>query len=174
MFCLSNLSSVSKTLAQANLPQTNSSSSSSSPPLRSNDPNPKPPLGSSKSISLPRRKKRNPSPPPPRPTVIQIERIVGAGSFRDGQPGFVLDSDVRKSVFDLFLGKKFEGPVEKKMRETGEWLINNTEEDFRSSGKRILMFVFQWLLPVWAISLLIASGVIKLPFTTPFLDDLLM
>lgn len=44
------------------------------------------------------------------------------------------DLDVRKSVFDLFLGKAFEGPVEKKMRETGEWLINNTEKDFRSSG----------------------------------------
>lgn len=122
MFRLSSFSSVTKTVAQANLPE----SDSSAPTVRSNDP--KSPPVSTKTVALP-RKKRNRS--PPRPTVVQIERIVGAGSFRDGQPA---DPDVRKSVFDLFLGKKFEGPVEKKLRETGEWLINNTEQDFRSSG----------------------------------------
>ncbi|KAI9082179.1 hypothetical protein K1719_035919 [Acacia pycnantha] len=162
MFCLSNISAITKTVAQANLPE----SDSSSPPVRSNDP--KPPHLSAKTITLP-LKKRNRS--PPRPTVVQIERIVGAGSFRDGQPA---DPDVRKSVFDLFLGKKFEGPVEKKLRETGEWLVNNTEQDFRSSGKRILFFVLQWILPIWAMSLLIASGAVKLPFNSPFLDDLIM
>jgi hypothetical protein len=30
---------------------------------------------------------------------------------------------------------KFEGPVEKKLRETGEWLVTSTESKFRASGK---------------------------------------
>lgn len=80
MLCLSNIASINKTVAQANLPESDSASS----PVRRNDS--KPPLGSTKTIALP-RKRRNSS--PPRPTVVQIERIVGAGSFRDGQPGFV-------------------------------------------------------------------------------------
>lgn len=42
------------------------------------------------------------------------------------------------------------------------------------SGKKFLMFVFQWVIPIWTLSILVASGLIKLPFSTPFLDDLLM
>lgn len=42
------------------------------------------------------------------------------------------------------------------------------------AGKGILIFAFQWMMPIWAISLLIASGTIKLPFSSPFLDDLLL
>ncbi|PNY06157.1 chlororespiratory reduction 3 protein [Trifolium pratense] len=41
-------------------------------------------------------------------------------------------------------------------------------------GKGILVFAFQWMMPIWIISFLIASGTIKLPFSVPFLDDLLM
>ncbi|KDO64586.1 hypothetical protein CISIN_1g0304702mg, partial [Citrus sinensis] len=40
--------------------------------------------------------------------------------------------------------------------------------------KGILMVVFKWILPMWTLSLLVASGVIKLPFSMPFLDDLIM
>ena len=42
------------------------------------------------------------------------------------------------------------------------------------AGKNVLMFVFQWVIPIWTLSILVASGLIKLPFNTPFLDDLLM
>lgn len=44
------------------------------------------------------------------------------------------DSDVRKTIFDLFLGQAFEGPVEKKLRETGEWVAANSEARLRSAG----------------------------------------
>ncbi|KAJ7942936.1 Chlororespiratory reduction 3 [Quillaja saponaria] len=161
MFCLSKLS-ISKTIAQAPLPD-------DSPPTNSNSP--KLPTRRMKTTILPRKKLR---PRPQQPTVIQIERIIGAGSFRDGEPG---DSDQRKSVFDMSLlspSNPFEGPVEKKLRETGEWVTTNTENKFRSSGKRILMFVLQWVLPIWSLSLLVASGVVKLPFSTKLLDDLIM
>ncbi|XP_061357322.1 probable NAD(P)H dehydrogenase subunit CRR3, chloroplastic [Gastrolobium bilobum] len=168
MFCLSNLSISKPVVANAALPQksSHSSSSSSSPEKQTNAPKP-----TKKTItSLPRNKLRG-GPPPP--TVIQIERIVGAGSFRDGDPD-TGDTDVRKSVFDLFLGQALEGPVEKKMRKTGEWLSANAETRFRSNGKRIMMFMFQWMIPIWFIAFLVACGAIKLPFSSPFLDDLLM
>lgn len=103
---------------------------------------------------------------------------------------------------------KFEGPVEKQLRETGEWVTNQTERGFRSNGnpffffrfslwkwlwlrqkwkmkmtlmalqpnvvagKQILKFVFLWILPIWAFSLLVAVGAIKL--NIPILNDLIM
>ncbi|KAK3020034.1 hypothetical protein RJ639_003284 [Escallonia herrerae] len=87
------------------------------------------------------------------------------------------ESEEKKTLFDAILsnsiGKK-EGSAEKKLRETGEWLLDRTESSSRSSGKKILKAVFILILPVWILSFLIASGVIKLPFNTPFLDDLIM
>lgn len=34
--------------------------------------------------------------------------------------------------------------------------------------------MFLWVLPVWVLMLLVASGAVKLPFGVPFLDDLIM
>uniref|UniRef100_A0A2P2JRL3 Uncharacterized protein LOC105634088 n=1 Tax=Rhizophora mucronata TaxID=61149 RepID=A0A2P2JRL3_RHIMU len=69
-----------------------------------------------------------------------------------------------------------EESVEKKLvklQETGEWIANKTEKELYSSGKGILMFVFQWVLPAYIFFFLVACGVVKLPFSTPLLDDLL-
>ncbi|KAJ1425387.1 hypothetical protein SESBI_11100 [Sesbania bispinosa] len=124
MFCLAK-----PIVANATIPPNPDSSSSSQQQINTPNPNRKPPsLGATKPFPrnrLPRR--------PPQPSVIQIERVVGAGSFRDGEPQ-PRDSDIRKSVFDLFLGQAFEGPVEKKLRQTGEWLVGTAETRFRSSG----------------------------------------
>ncbi|XVE74677.1 hypothetical protein DITRI_Ditri12bG0036300 [Diplodiscus trichospermus] len=109
------------------------------------------------------------------PSIIQIERAIGAGSFRDADPSDL--EQRRKTVFDGLLpitSGKFEGAIEKKLRETGEWIGSSTEATFRSSGKRILLVVLQWILPIWTFSLLVASGAIKLPFSTPLIDDLIM
>ena len=43
----------------------------------------------------------------------------------------------RKTIFDGLLpitSGKFEGEIEKKLRETGEWIGRRTETTFRSSG----------------------------------------
>ncbi|KAK7308701.1 hypothetical protein VNO77_42326 [Canavalia gladiata] len=158
MFCLSNLSCMSKSIvAKATLPQNSDSEQSNAS---------KPPL--------PRINRKRLRYGPPRPNLMQMERVVGAGSFRDSDPPPLRNSNMRKTVMDLFLGQAMEGPVEKKMRETGEWLANNAEPRFRSSRKGILMFMFQWMLPIWALLLVIAYGAIKLPFSNPFLDDLLI
>ncbi|AES59915.1 hypothetical protein MtrunA17_Chr1g0160901 [Medicago truncatula] len=184
MFCLCNNLSINKPIVVTNatLPQNPDSSpppppSSSTSPKQTNLPqNKKPSLGSKNSTTPlpPNKLRRRPSPS----SLMQIERALGAGSFRDGEPDFKMknDSDVKKTTMDLFLGQVFEGTVQKKLRETGEWLGENGETRFRSTSSRrgILVFAFQWMMPIWAISFLIASGVIKLPFSVPFLDDLLL
>ncbi|KAK7273875.1 hypothetical protein RIF29_14939 [Crotalaria pallida] len=164
MICLSNISINKTIIASATLPQKSDPSS----PKQTNAPQPS--LSATKTVTTPssKNKLRN---GPMRPSVVEIERAVGAGSFRDAEPREV---DKKTSMIDWFLGQAVEGAVEKKLRTTGEWLANNPEKKVRSSGKSIVMFMFQWMLPIWAISLLVASGAIKLPFSSPFLDDLIM
>ncbi|BAT84688.1 NAD(P)H dehydrogenase subunit [Vigna angularis] len=153
MFCVC---SVSKpTVGSGNIPQISDSDSNSLPTKRFSSRN------------------RVPS-EPPKPSVMQMQRIVGAGSFRDTEPLPLPGSDMRKTVMDLFLGQAMEGRVQKKMRETGEWLDANAESKITSSRKGILLFMVQWMLPIWTILFLIAFGAIELPFGNPFLDDLLM
>ncbi len=141
-------------------------------------PPPSPPLPPSKRIdptNLPKTK--HPQPPQRRlqgPSVVQIERTIGAGIFRDRDPR---GSDESKTLFDLLLSNsigKTEGSVEKKLRKTGEWIIDRAERTSRSAGKQILMVTFLWILPTWTLLLLVASGILKLPFSIPFLDDLIM
>ncbi|KAL7163563.1 hypothetical protein ACSBR2_039634 [Camellia fascicularis] len=87
------------------------------------------------------------------------------------------NSEQGKTLFDSIFSNSVgesEGPVERKLRETGEWIIDRTERSSNSIGKNILMAVFQFVLPIWILSFLVASGIVKLPFSTPFLDDLIM
>ncbi|KAL2235108.1 UNVERIFIED_CONTAM: hypothetical protein Sindi_1243000 [Sesamum indicum] len=79
----------------------------------------------------------------------------------------MFDNMLRKSV------GKSEGSVEKKLRETGEWLIERTERTSRSAGKQILMGMFVWMIPVWIFAFTVASGMVQLPFDIPFLEDLI-
>ncbi|XP_039065770.1 probable NAD(P)H dehydrogenase subunit CRR3, chloroplastic [Hibiscus syriacus] len=139
-------------------------------------PSPQETQTNSKPKTARRRRQRLRQQKPNPPSIVQIERAIGAGSFRDADSS-ELEEDSRKTIFDGLLpvgGGKFEGEIEKKLRETGEWIGSTTEATFRSSGKTILLVVLQWILPIWTISLLVASGVIKLPFTTPLIDDLIM
>ncbi|XP_034682008.1 probable NAD(P)H dehydrogenase subunit CRR3, chloroplastic [Vitis riparia] len=134
-----------------------------------------PPLPQPKRIeptTLPKTKR--PQPPQRQPSVIQIERAIGAGIFRDRDPR---GSEQNKTLFDLLLSNsigKTEGSVEKKLRETGEWIIDRAEGTSRSAAKQILMVTFLWVLPTWTLLLLVASGVLKLPFSIPFLENLIM
>ncbi|KAK1380624.1 Chlororespiratory reduction 3 [Heracleum sosnowskyi] len=108
-----------------------------------------------------------------KPSVAEIERAIGAGVFRDRNLDG--DSEEGKTLFDTILSNsigKSEGSVEKKLRETGEWILDKTEgSSSRSAGKNILKTVFLLILPLWIISFLVAAGFVKLPFNTPFLDD---
>ncbi|CAL0318479.1 unnamed protein product [Lupinus luteus] len=167
MFCLSNISTNKTFVAHATLHQ-----KPDLPSQQTNVPQPQPSLNTTKNIKSPSFSKNKLSQRPPNPVVIQIERAVGAGSFRDTEPRDVVDK--KTSMVDWFLGQAVEGALEKNLRITGEWLANNSEKKVRSSGKGILMFMVQWMLPIWAISLLVACGAIKLPFNSSFLDDLIM
>nr|GMD05435.1 probable NAD(P)H dehydrogenase subunit CRR3, chloroplastic [Ipomoea batatas] len=67
-----------------------------------------------------------------------------------------------------------EWPVEKKLREVGEWLLAATETSPDTSSRNILKTVFLWILPMWVLAFLVAARIIQLPFSSPFLDDLLL
>ncbi|CAN1162489.1 Probable NAD(P)H dehydrogenase subunit CRR3, chloroplastic [Linum perenne] len=78
----------------------------------------------------------------------RVERAIGAGSYRDAEPS-ASDENTLGSVIaglwsesdDTIHVDQFEGPVEKKIRETGEWLAHNTETQFRISGAGVLVQV---------------------------------
>ncbi|KAM5566831.1 putative NAD(P)H dehydrogenase subunit CRR3, chloroplastic [Rosa sericea] len=176
MSSLSSCLSLTKNLAHASLPNNNNGSSSQTPPpsLHANNNTTKLPLRSRTTPPLPRKKQQPNSQRrrPKQPTVIEIERVIGAGRFRDADNSDVEEKKDAKFDMSMMNFSKFEGPVEKQLRETGEWVTNQTERGFRSNGKNILKFAFLWILPIWAFSLLVAVGAIKL--NIPFLDDLIM
>ncbi|XP_073223333.1 uncharacterized protein [Cicer arietinum] len=131
MFC--SFSMTKPIVANANLPQNpDSSSSSSSTPQQLNLPQNQKPSSLAPTNRLRRLR-------PPQPSITQLERAVGAGSFRDGEPELKMnkDSDIKKTVLDLFLGQAMEGAMQKKLRETGEWLGDNGETRLQSSSSSI-------------------------------------
>ncbi|KAL7132297.1 hypothetical protein ABFS83_12G063600 [Erythranthe nasuta] len=111
------------------------------------------------------------------PSVLEIERAIGAGIFRDRDNYGEEKEETKTSLFDNLLSNsvgKSEGSVEKQLRETGEWLVYQTENTTRSAGKQILVSMFVWVIPMWIFSFLVAIGVIPLPFDAPFLKDLFL
>ncbi|PON62748.1 hypothetical protein PanWU01x14_136600 [Parasponia andersonii] len=110
---------------------------------------------------------RRHAPNPRQPSVIEIERAIGAG--RD----FDEEEDAKFDISTLNFPGKFEMPLQKKIRESSEWVTDRTERAIRLSGKKILMITIMWILPIWTFSLLVASGFIKLPFSNQFLDHLI-
>ncbi|KAL8034992.1 hypothetical protein ABFX02_12G067800 [Erythranthe guttata] len=111
------------------------------------------------------------------PSVLEIERAIGAGVFRDRDNYGEEKEETKTSLFDNLLSNsvgKSEGSVEKQLRETGEWLVYQTENTTRSAGKQILVSMFVWVIPMWIFSFLVATGVIPLPFDAPFLKDLFL
>lgn len=131
---------------------------SSTPPL--------PKLRQTKQLQKPNKRKLS---------VLEIERAIGVGIFRDRDEDS--DFEENQTLFDkIFLKyiEKTEGSVEKRLRETGEWISERSEKRIRSATKPILMFVAQWIFPMWICAFLIASGIIRLPLDIPWLDDLLM
>nr|POF10210.1 putative nad(p)h dehydrogenase subunit crr3, chloroplastic [Quercus suber] len=80
------------------------------------------------------------------PSIEEIERAISAGRYRDIDAKELDELD--KSKFDwasMSFSGKFESPVEKKLRETGESLETWTQTRFRETGKKVLVFVFQWI-----------------------------
>ncbi|PIN22144.1 hypothetical protein CDL12_05151 [Handroanthus impetiginosus] len=105
--------------------------------------------------------------------TCKIERAIGAGIFRDRDVNS--EAEEKTSLFDNLLKNSVgrnEGSVEKKLRETGDWLNRQTQRTSRSAGKQILMSMFVWVLPIWVVAFLVAAGMIELPFITPFLEDI--
>ncbi|XP_031131474.1 probable NAD(P)H dehydrogenase subunit CRR3, chloroplastic [Ipomoea triloba] len=112
-------------------------------------------------LKHPKKKHKNPT----QPSIAEIERAIGAGVFRD--PAIYKRVESGSDIGG-------EWPVEKKLREVGEWLLAATETSPDTSSRNILKTVFLWILPMWVLAFLVAARIIQLPFTSPFLDDLLL
>ncbi|VVA14558.1 PREDICTED: probable NAD(P)H dehydrogenase subunit CRR3 [Prunus dulcis] len=147
MSSLSSCLSLTKNLVHASLSNNNNNNNGSLPPPPPLQANPtKPPLSSRNQTPtvLPRKKQKNqPQRKPRQPSVIEIERAIGGGRFRDADPRDL--EEQKNAKFDMSMmnfPSKFEGPVEKKLRETGEWITNKTERGFRLSGNHFLFSLF--------------------------------
>ncbi|CAN0899257.1 Probable NAD(P)H dehydrogenase subunit CRR3, chloroplastic [Linum grandiflorum] len=103
-----------------------------------------------------------------------MERAIGAGSYRDAEPPASVENALGSGIAGLCNGNQFEGSLQKKARETGEWLAHKTETEFRISEKQGLEFLFKWALPISLLAMMVAVGVVKLPFLSPFLDDFIL
>ncbi|KAH6827753.1 ENTH/ANTH/VHS superfamily protein [Perilla frutescens var. hirtella] len=94
-------------------------------------------------------------------SITKIEVVASSAIPKDSSSG-VAHEERRSSLFDNIMrnsvGEK-EGDVEKRLRETGEWLVHQTETTSRSAGKQILTSVFVWVIPLWITAFLVASGV---------------
>uniref|UniRef100_A0A0F7H164 Chlororespiratory reduction 3 n=1 Tax=Pelargonium myrrhifolium TaxID=253081 RepID=A0A0F7H164_9ROSI len=162
MSCLSYyLASSTRALVLASLPD------NSQPPQTSKTSQPR----TKNTPPRPRRKQKQSQ--RPKPSLLQMQRAIGAGSYRDTDTSSDV-GEVKKTEYDGILpvtAGQFESSVEESLRKTGEWLVQRTS---RGPGKGMLLFVLKWILPIWTLSLLVGTGIVKLPFSTPFLDDLFM
>ncbi|CAL5428332.1 unnamed protein product [Camellia sinensis] len=98
------------------------------PPLhRINTPNPS--TTAAKHLQLKQKQQKQ-----KQPSVAEIEKVIGAGVFRDRDTSN-RNSEQGKTLFDSIFSNSVgesEGPVERKLRETGEWIIDRTERSSNS------------------------------------------
>ncbi|CAK7326770.1 unnamed protein product [Dovyalis caffra] len=141
--CLS-FHSITKTLVVSASIPTNTNSPS---PQSNTDPKPPPvpvpvptktaSTGPKSTTTLPLpRKKRVQNRLQQQLNLMHIERVIGAGSYRDYEKP--IDQDKKKK--EKKSGFMEEGPVEKKLRETGEWVITKTDGEFRSNELASMVF----------------------------------
>ncbi|KAK9115243.1 hypothetical protein Syun_022040 [Stephania yunnanensis] len=176
MVCSSYFSTPTTSILQASSLHTNNNNNNSSLPTKNY---PKIGLPRSRIASLTpqnqqKQRQQQQEQQQQQPSLAEIERAIGASSFGENDSrGF----GKKSLLFDLMSSSPIgqpEGEVERRLRETGEWIIETTEGDSPSSGHNILMVVSLGILPVWLLCLAVASGLLKLPFSSPALDNLLM
>lgn len=74
-----------------------------------------------------------------------VFNLISVGLWITGILGKIRGSEQNKTLFDLLLSNsigKTEGSVEKKLRETGEWIIDRAEGTSRSAGILLVSFHF--------------------------------
>ncbi|XP_009418386.2 probable NAD(P)H dehydrogenase subunit CRR3, chloroplastic [Musa acuminata AAA Group] len=117
------------------------------------------------------RRRVNGSPPRKlQPSVAEVQKAIGVVDDPFRSPDGASSSSSSSSPFLGFL--QDESPAERKLRKAAEWVVDSTEAQAQS-GQRILLLVCLNILPVWLLLLLVASGVVKLPFDLPFWNDLI-
>ncbi|CAL9042430.1 unnamed protein product, partial [Musa banksii] len=118
----------------------------------------------------PRRRVNGSPPRKQQPSVAEVQKAIGVVDDPFRSPDGASSSSSSSSPFLGFL--QDESPAERKLRKAAEWVVDSTEAQAQS-GQRILLLVCLNILPVWLLLLLVASGVIKLPFDLPFWNDII-
>ncbi|CAL9089230.1 probable NAD(P)H dehydrogenase subunit CRR3, chloroplastic isoform X2 [Musa acuminata AAA Group] len=118
----------------------------------------------------PRRRVNGSPPRKQQPSVAEVQKAIGVVDDPFRSPDGASSSSSSSSPFLGFL--QDESPAERKLRKAAEWVVDSTEAQAQS-GQRILLLVCLNILPVWLLLLLVASGVVKLPFDLPFWNDLI-
>ncbi|XP_047047921.1 probable NAD(P)H dehydrogenase subunit CRR3, chloroplastic [Lolium rigidum] len=111
--------------------------------------------------------RKTPTPAPTQPSVAEVRRAIGAdndpsASGKDKQSGFM------KILASTPIGQP-ESDAERRIREAAEWVVDNTEARAQQGQKSVLVLCMK-IFPLWFFLMLIALGVIKLPFDIPGLD----
>ncbi|XP_064939770.1 probable NAD(P)H dehydrogenase subunit CRR3, chloroplastic [Musa acuminata AAA Group] len=118
----------------------------------------------------PRRRVNGSPPRKQQPSIAEVQKAIGVVDDPFRSPDGASSSSSSSSPFLGFL--QDESPAERKLRKAAEWVVDSTEAQAQS-GQRILLLVCLNILPVWLLLLLVASGVVKLPFDLPFWNDLI-
>ncbi|CAL9128910.1 hypothetical protein MUK42_26130 [Musa troglodytarum] len=139
-------------------------------PVASAKSSPRRPTIVASKTTRPRRKVNGSPPRKQQPSVAEVQKAIGVVDDPYSSPDGASSSSSSSSPFLGFL--QDESPAERKLREAAEWVVDRTEAQAQS-GQRILLLVCLNILPVWLLLLLVASGVIKLPFDLPFWNDLI-
>uniref|UniRef100_A0A0F7GZQ3 Chlororespiratory reduction 3 n=1 Tax=Cypripedium formosanum TaxID=53042 RepID=A0A0F7GZQ3_9ASPA len=114
-----------------------------------------------------------------RPTSAEIRRAIGVDELprvNGGSPSSPSSSSSSSPFMDFLattpIGQS-ESAAERTVREFAEWFVVRTEAKV-VDGARMLMVLCLSILPLWILLFLVASGIIKLPFSLPMVEDLIM
>ncbi|KAH0468307.1 hypothetical protein IEQ34_003340 [Dendrobium chrysotoxum] len=116
-----------------------------------------------------------------RPTAADVRLAIGVDELPrpdGGTPSSASSSSSSSSsrLMDFLattpIGQP-ESPAERALRQFGEWMIDRTEAR-SGDGLMNLMLLCLSVLPVWILLLLVASGIIKLPFSHPFVENIIL
>uniref|UniRef100_A0A0F7GZF8 Chlororespiratory reduction 3 n=1 Tax=Goodyera fumata TaxID=1390594 RepID=A0A0F7GZF8_9ASPA len=118
-----------------------------------------------------------------RPTAADVRLAIGVdehpqmdGGIPSSPPASSSTSSSSSRLMDFLATTPIGQPeslAERTLRQFGEWLAERTEGKAGDALLNLMVLCLS-VLPVWILLLLFASGIIKLPFSLPAIEDLIL